>query len=107
MSAVVWAEQELAFYGRQGRRPLQTGVRRRGHAGCHWQLACQCVCVHNASGQGRISPPWHPATDTRTPFVADFDGADVNKVAHYMLRWESTPGETGPWSETASATIGA
>ena len=47
------------------------------------------------------------ATDTRTPYVTDFDGADGNKVAHYMLRWESTRGETGPWSETASATIGA
>ena len=47
------------------------------------------------------------AVDTRTPYVADFAGADVNKVAHYMLRWESTRGETGPWSETASATIGA
>ena len=47
------------------------------------------------------------ATDTRTPYVANFDGADGNKVAHYMLRWESTRGEIGPWSETASATIGA
>jgi hypothetical protein len=47
------------------------------------------------------------ATDTRTPYVATFEGADANKVAHYMLRWESTRGETGPWSETASATIGA
>ena len=47
------------------------------------------------------------ATDTRTPYLAQFDGADANKVAHYMLRWESTRGEPGPWSETASATIGA
>ncbi len=47
------------------------------------------------------------ATDTRTPYVANFDGADANKVAHYMLRWESTRGDVGPWSETASATIGA
>ncbi len=46
-------------------------------------------------------------TDTRTPYLASFDGADANKVAHYMLRWESSRGETGPWSETASATIGA
>ncbi len=58
-------------------------------------------------------PPTDPneltflATDTRTPYVANFDGADANQVAHYMLRWESTRGETGPWSETASATIGA
>ena len=47
------------------------------------------------------------AVDTRTPYVATFDGADANKVAHYMLRWESTRAEPGPWSETASATIGA
>ncbi len=47
------------------------------------------------------------ATDTRTPYLAQFDGADANKVAHYMLRWDSTRGEPGPWSETASATIGA
>ena len=47
------------------------------------------------------------ATDTRTPYVAAFAGADANKVAHYMLRWESTRGEPGPWSETGSATIGA
>ncbi len=42
-----------------------------------------------------------------TPYVAAFDGADANKVAHDMLRWESTRGEPDPWSETASATIGA
>ena len=46
-------------------------------------------------------------TDTRTPYLAPYTAADANKVAHYMLRWESTRGETGPWSETASATIGA
>ncbi len=58
-------------------------------------------------------PPTDPSeltflgTDTRTPYLATYTGGDANKVAHYMLRWESTRGETGPWSETASATIGA
>ena len=33
--------------------------------------------------------------------------ADAGQAAHYMLRWLSTRGEAGPWSETASATIGA
>ncbi len=47
------------------------------------------------------------ATDTRTPYVLDFDGTQAKQNAHYMLRWENTRGETGPWSETASATIGA
>jgi len=39
--------------------------------------------------------------------MAQFDRADANKVAHYTLRWVATTGEKGPWTETASATIGA
>jgi hypothetical protein len=42
-----------------------------------------------------------------TPYTTDFDGADGGKQAHYMLRWVNTRGETGPWSETATAMIGA
>ena len=45
--------------------------------------------------------------DTRTPYRADWTGADAGKIAHYLLRWVSTRGEKGPWSETVSATIGA
>ena len=45
--------------------------------------------------------------DTRTPHTAEFSGEDGGKTAHYMLRWVATTGEKGPWSETASATIGA
>lgn len=59
------------------------------------------------------TPPVDPgeltflAVDTRTPYTIDFDGADGGKQTHYMLRWVNTRGETGPWSETATATIGA
>lgn len=45
------------------------------------------------------------AMDTATPYVAGYDGADANKAAHYMLRWVNGKGETGPWSQTVSATI--
>ena len=45
------------------------------------------------------------ATDTRTPYIAQFDAADAGKTAYYWLRWENTKGETGPWSAVASATI--
>ncbi len=45
------------------------------------------------------------ATDTRSPYVAGFDGANGGKTAYYMLRWVNTRGETGPWSQTVSATI--
>jgi hypothetical protein len=39
--------------------------------------------------------------------VAEFTGPDGGKTAHYMVKWLSTRSEAGPWSETASATIGA
>ncbi len=47
------------------------------------------------------------SVDTRTPYVADYPGEDGGNTAHYMLRWVATTGKKGPWSETASATIGA
>jgi len=47
------------------------------------------------------------ATDTASPYVAEYDGANGGKTAHYMLRWIKTGGERGPWSETISATITA
>ena len=47
------------------------------------------------------------AVDTRTPYMTEFDGADGNKMAHYMLRWLNSKGQAGPWSQTVSATIGA
>jgi hypothetical protein len=47
------------------------------------------------------------ATDTRTPYLAHYDGAEGGKIAYYMLRWVSTRAEAGPWSQTVSATITA
>jgi hypothetical protein len=43
--------------------------------------------------------------DTNTPYLAQYTGAPGAKKAHYMLRWVSTRGDKGPWSETVSATI--
>lgn len=45
------------------------------------------------------------ALDTRTPYTAEFDGADAGQTAHFIGRWVSTRGEPGPLSETLSATI--
>ena len=45
------------------------------------------------------------ATDTRSPYVAEFDAADAGKMAYYMLRWVNTRGERGPWSRTIGGTI--
>jgi hypothetical protein len=45
------------------------------------------------------------ALDTSTPYLLEHDAADAGKLAHYLLRWVNTRSETGPWSETVSATI--
>lgn len=47
------------------------------------------------------------ATDTKTPYIAHFEGADGGKTVHYLLRWVNTRNEPGPWSETISVTISA
>ena len=43
--------------------------------------------------------------DSATPYVAEYDGADAGKMAHYMLRWRMRDGSTNAWAETISATI--
>jgi hypothetical protein len=32
---------------------------------------------------------------------------DTGRTAYYALRWVSTRGEKGPWSEVAAATVAA
>jgi len=45
--------------------------------------------------------------DTRTPYLAEYSGADGGQPAHYMARWVNAKGEKGPWSETLTVTISA
>lgn len=45
------------------------------------------------------------ATDTRSPYVVEFEASDTGKMAYYMLRWVNTRGERGPWSRTVGGTI--
>ncbi|NOG39213.1 MAG: hypothetical protein HND43_07450, partial [Armatimonadetes bacterium] len=45
------------------------------------------------------------ATDSRTPYTANFDGSEANQTAHFIGRWMSTRNEAGPLSETVSATV--
>ncbi len=47
------------------------------------------------------------ATDTASPYVVHFNGADAGKVVYYWLRWENTRGEVGPWSDVIMATVSA
>lgn len=44
-------------------------------------------------------------TDTKTPYLYEFDAADAGKTAYYWCRWVNTKGEVGPWCVMVSATI--
>ena len=45
--------------------------------------------------------------DTKTPYIAEYDGADGGKLAHYMIRWCLKDGSKSGWGDTVSATITA
>ena len=47
------------------------------------------------------------AQSSRGNLQADFTSQDQGKTAYYALRWVSTRGEKGPWSEVATATVAA
>jgi hypothetical protein len=43
--------------------------------------------------------------DTRSPFTIEFNESDRGKTVGICLRWESTTGEKGPWSEIVLAIV--
>jgi hypothetical protein len=45
------------------------------------------------------------ATDTSTPYLVTYAGADANKTVWYLLRWVSKNGDKGDWSEAVAATV--
>ncbi|MGE0481372.1 MAG: hypothetical protein AB7Q17_12965 [Phycisphaerae bacterium] len=47
------------------------------------------------------------AVNSRGTLQADFSTVEAGRTAYYALRWLSTRGETGPWSEIAAATVAA
>ena len=43
--------------------------------------------------------------DSKTPYLAEYAGADAGKMAHYLLRWRMQDGSVSAFGETVSATI--
>ena len=52
-----------------------------------------------------ISQMAYVATDSGTPYLAEYTGAQAGQMVYYWLRWVNPRGEKGPWSEPVSATI--
>jgi len=66
-----------------------------------------CEIWHKVDGAPPVDETevTYVASDTRTPYIVHYDGADAGKMVHYMLRWINTRNEHGPWSETISTTV--
>jgi hypothetical protein len=52
-----------------------------------------------------ISELTNSSFSTRPPFTLEFTEHERGKTVWFCLRWESTTGEKGPWSEIVSAII--
>ena len=47
----------------------------------------------------------YSAFDTRSPYTLEFSGDKRGHTVWFVLRWESTRGDKGPWSEIVSAIV--
>lgn len=61
----------------------------------------------NPRGEAGNGPYQFVEMNTRGRLENVFPSPERGRTAHYTLRWVSTRGEKGPWSEVASATIAA
>jgi len=75
-----------------------------GVMGCEIWVKVTAVGEAAPAGADELS---FVSLDTASPYIAEYDGSDGGKTAHYMLRWVKSSGDKGPWSETISATITA
>lgn len=61
----------------------------------------------NSPGQDGSDSYKFLSVSSRGNLQTDFPSAEAGKTAYYALRWVSTRGEKGPWSEVCAATVAA
>jgi len=66
---------------------------------------CEIWAKVGAPAPTDVSQMTYVATDTATPYLVEYTGAQAGQMVWYWLRWVNTRGEKGPWSEPVSATI--
>ncbi len=110
--AVVQAGQRLTHTLRLTDESTPTRrARPRGVLGA--EVWVKLVAPHHAGPPTPADPIGDPATfsfltmATKPSVTAEYRAADGGKTAVYMLRWVSTRGEKGPWSEVTTATVAA
>ena len=71
-------------------------------AGVH---GCEIWMKVGGSAPVEASELTYLTTDTRTPYIVTFEGADAGKTVYYWMRWVNTRSEHGPWSSAISAMV--
>ncbi|HTX21495.1 MAG TPA: hypothetical protein VMD27_06540 [Candidatus Aquilonibacter sp.] len=66
---------------------------------------CEIWAKVGAPAPTDISQMTYLGNASKTPQLEEFTAAQAGQVATYWLRWVSTRGDKGPWSEPISATI--
>lgn len=68
-------------------------------------MGCEIWVKVGTTAPADPTEPTFLGLDTASPYVAEYPSTDPGKTAYYMLRWVTTTGEKGPWSETVAATV--
>ena len=66
---------------------------------------CDIYRYVGAASPATLDDYRYVANDSDSPYTINYDIADAGKKVFYLLRWVSTTGEPGEWSETIEATI--
>jgi hypothetical protein len=66
-----------------------------------------CEIRQQVGGTAPTDPDTMPflASETRTPYRANYEGAEVGQTVYFALRWVNTRGKMGPWSQVYSAIV--
>jgi hypothetical protein len=67
-------------------------------------LGCEIWAKVGGPPPASVAELVYLATDTATPYLAEYDIAQAGETVYYWLRWVNTRGQTGPWSEVVNAT---
>lgn len=77
-------------------------------SGCADQSATTSHTAGNPVHVVATAPPTCPVCALYSVHRAiEFSAAGAGKTAYYALRWVSTRGEKGPWSDVTTATVAA
>jgi hypothetical protein len=68
-------------------------------------LGCEVYVKIGGEPPAHVSECRYETIAVKSKCVVEFEGENIGKQAHYMLRWRMRDGSASGWSETFSATV--